>query len=70
MDSDIKLHHIISANVEYYTNLWSTILFWGSLLICGFSEVTGKGMMLAALALLAVRLVNNKLSMGNWLGYV
>lgn len=68
MYRDVELIHMASANIEYYTNLWSTVLFWGSVPVVFFSQETGKTMFIAALILLAVRLLNNKLSIGKWLG--
>ena len=68
MHSDIRLKYIISGNIEYYTDLWSTIFFWGSFPVFIISEPTAKSMMLATFALLAVRLANNKIGLGNWLG--
>jgi len=68
MYRDIELKYVVSANIEYYTDLWSTVLFWGSFPVGLLSQETGRTMMVAALALAAIRLVNNKLSIGKWLG--
>ncbi|EFH7157252.1 hypothetical protein GMH39_26120 [Escherichia coli] len=68
MNKDIEIKDIIFANVEYYSNLWSIILFWPGVLISLFSLETGKTMVIAALVLAAIRAINNKLSLGRWLG--
>ena len=68
MYRDIELKHIVSADIEYYTDLWSTVLFWGSIPVGLLSQETGKTMMTTALILLGIRLINNKLSLGRWLG--
>ena len=66
MYNGVILKYIISGNVEYYTDLWSTLLFWSSLPVFFLSETAAQSMMLAAFALLAIRLINNKLIMGKW----
>ena len=66
MNKDIEMKDIIFANIEYYSNLWSIILF--GVLISLFSLETGKTMVIAALVLAGIRAVNNKLSLGRWLG--
>ncbi|MBV2335204.1 hypothetical protein [Escherichia coli] len=68
MSKDIEIKDIIFANIEYYSNLWSIILFWSGVLISLFSLETGKTMVIAALVLAAIRAINNKLSLGRWLG--
>ncbi|HFR7837013.1 TPA: hypothetical protein ACHWYJ_005040, partial [Escherichia coli] len=68
MNKDIEMKDIIFANIEYYSNLWSIILFWSGVLISLFSLETGKTMVIAALVLAGIRAVNNKLSLGRWLG--
>ena len=67
-NKDIEMKDIIFANIEYYSNLWSIILFWSGVLISLFSLETGKTMVIAALVLAGIRAVNNKLSLGRWLG--
>ncbi|STG44762.1 hypothetical protein [Escherichia coli] len=37
MNKDIEIKDIIFANIEYYSNLWSIILFWPGVLISLFS---------------------------------
>lgn len=68
MESIIKAREAISANVQFYTDMWSTILFWLSLPVAFFFEDIGRFMMGAAWILLAIRLVNNRWSLGRWLG--
>ncbi|KIS43510.1 hypothetical protein LG58_2563 [Kosakonia radicincitans YD4] len=68
MYRDAELTHVVSANIEHHTNLWSTFLFWGSIPVVFLSQETGKTMLTAAFVLLVVRLLNNKLSIGRWLG--
>ena len=60
MEAIIKARETISANVEFYTDMWSTILFWLSLPVVFFFEDIGRFMMGAAWGLLAIRLVNNR----------
>lgn len=69
MYRDIESKHIISANIEYYTNLWSTVLFWGSIPVVFLSQDTGENMMLSAFVLLAIRMLNHRMSVGKWFRY-
>lgn len=66
MYRDIESKHIISANIEYYTNLWSTVLFWGSIPVVFLSQDMGENMMLSAFVLLAIRMLNRRVSVGKW----
>lgn len=66
MYRDIESKHIISANIEYYTNLWSTVLFWGSIPVVILSQDMGENMMLSAFVLLAIRMLNRRVSVGKW----
>ena len=66
MYRDIESKHIISANIEYYTNLWSTVLFWGSIPVVFLSQDMGENMMLSAFVLLMIRMLNRRMSVGKW----
>lgn len=66
MYRDIEVKHVISANIEYYTDLWSTLLFWGSIPVVFLFQNMGENMMLSAFALLAIRLLNRRVSIGKY----
>jgi len=67
MHEEVALKWVISSNINYYTSVWGTALFWASIPIALVSYETGKTIFTGAILLLGAQLLNNKISTGKWL---
>lgn len=75
MNEDVGFKIWLSAMVEYYTDLWSTILFWSGIISCVILEIFGQSpdiggaLIKISFGILAIRLINHKMISGKWSGW-
>ncbi|UAN48327.1 hypothetical protein KGP17_12740 [Serratia sp. JSRIV001] len=75
MNENVSFEIWLSAMVEYYSDLWSTILFWSGIILSVILEVSGQStdiggsLIKVSLGILAIRLINHKMVSGKWSGW-
>lgn len=67
MYEEVEMKWIVSSNINFYTSVWGTVLFWLSIPAALLSYELGKTMLTGAMLLLGTQLLNNKVSSGKWL---
>lgn len=67
MYEEVELKWVVSSNINFYTSIWGTLLFWLSIPVSLLSYESGKALFTGSIFLIGAQLLNNKISTGKWL---